>query len=342
MNRPVWQRRLILAGKFALAAALLTYLAVTGRLEFSRLATVPFDRHLALLALLLAGSMVLPAVRWWWLLHIQRLHEPFAKIVSLTWAGYLAAIILPGAAGGDLARSYLILRRHRRARARAFSTVLADRFLGIHSLFCLGALSAAWLLACGESSPAIKAMALLTLTPLVLMTAGIIALLATPSRNILFRILPRSWRLAWNESFLLYRGSIPGLIGCFGLSLASSVMTVASFAVAGRMLGTAAPWADSFLAGPLVVAANCLPFTPGGIGIAEAVSSKLFSGLGSSTGAEIMLLLRTVIFVLSLPGILAIGRARQSPDWRCGNANLPIGLSQQQSPSASPPVPSIS
>jgi uncharacterized membrane protein YbhN (UPF0104 family) len=299
LNRPLWQKRLISAGKFALAAGLLTYLALTGRLEFSRLASIAFDRRLAILVLLLAGSMVLPTVRWWWLLRIQHLREPIARIVSLTWAGYIAALVLPGAAGGDLARSYLILRRHRQTRARAFSTVLADRFLGIHSLFCLGSLSAFWLLVNGESSPAVNTMALITLAPLVLMTAGLVALLATPSRNTLFRILPRSWQVAWDESFLFYRNSIPGLVGCFGLSMAGAVMTAASFVVAGQMLGNGAPWTDSFLAGPLVVAANCLPFTPGGIGVAEAVSSKLFSGLGSSTGAEIMLLLRTVIFVLA-------------------------------------------
>jgi uncharacterized membrane protein YbhN (UPF0104 family) len=312
LTRRLWHKRLILVGKFALAATLLTYLAATGRLEFSQLASVAFDRRLPILAALIAGSMALPAVRWCWLLRIQALREPIEKIVSLTWAGYIAGLVLPGAAGGDLARSYLILRRHRRARARAFSTVLADRFLGIHSLFCLGAISAVWFLARGESSAAVETMALLTFVPLAIMTAGLIALLATSSRNALFRVLPRSWRLAWDESFLLYRSSIPGLLGCFGLSLMSGVMTVASFAIAGRMLGNGAAWVDSFLAGPLVVAANCLPFTPGGIGVAEAVSSKLFSGLGSSTGAETMLLVRAVILVLSLPGILAIGKVLHS------------------------------
>jgi uncharacterized membrane protein YbhN (UPF0104 family) len=332
LNRPLWQKRLILAGKFALAGGLLTCLAVTGRLEFSQLASVAFDRRTAILALLVAGSMVLPAVRWWWLLRMQALREPIGKIVSLTWAGYIAALILPGAAGGDLARSCLILQRHRRARARAFSTVLADRFLGIHSLFCLGAISAAWLLARGESSPAVKTMAMLTLVPLAIMTFGLIALLATSSRNALFRVLPRSWRLSWDESFLLYRGSIPGLLGCFGLSLASGIMTVASFAIAGRMLGNGAPWASSFLAGPLVVAANCLPFTPGGIGVAEAVSSNLFAGLGSSTGAEIMLLVRTVIFVLSLPGILSIGRILHSSPIGEQNPGTPVSRQESGTP----------
>jgi hypothetical protein len=43
----------------------------------------------------------------------------------------------------------------------------------------------------------------------------------------------------------------------------------------------------------------------GKIGLAEAVSSELFAGLGSASGAEMMLVLRACGAVLSLPGILA-------------------------------------
>ena len=48
---------------------------------------------------LIAGSMIIPAFRWWWLLRIQGLQEPAWKVVSLTWAGYLAGLVLPGTAG---------------------------------------------------------------------------------------------------------------------------------------------------------------------------------------------------------------------------------------------------
>jgi uncharacterized membrane protein YbhN (UPF0104 family) len=112
--------------------------------------------------------------------------------------------------------------------------------------------------------------------------------------------------VAWDQSFLLYRNSIPALWGCFGISIVSSAMTVIAFTVAGRLLGDAAPWTDSFLAGPLVVVANCLPLTPGGIGLAETVSNQLFSGLGSSGGAELMIMIRACFFATALPGIIPI------------------------------------
>lgn len=316
MNRPVWQRRVILVGKIGLAGGLLAWLVLSCRLQLGRLASVSLDWRFAVLLALVAGSMVVPAFRWWWLLRIQGLREPAWKIVSLTWAGYLASLVLPGAASGDLARSYLILRRRSQARARAFSTVLADRLLGLHSLFCLGSLSAVWLLAHNRAGSAAQTMAALTLTPLVAMTAGLVALLCAPSRRLVFRVLPASWRAAWDESFALYRGAVPGLLGCFGLSVLSSVMTVASLAVAGRLLGEMVTWDAAFLAGPLIVVANCLPITPGGIGLAETVSSELFAHLGSAGGAELMVVTRLCGALASLPGVLPLlgsADSRQEP-----------------------------
>jgi uncharacterized membrane protein YbhN (UPF0104 family) len=71
-------------------------------------------------------------------------------------------------------------------------------------------------------------------------------------------------------------------------------------------LGENVPWHTSFLAGPIVTLANCLPITPGGVGLAEAASSESFGGLGSSSGAEMMVLLRICGMLISLPGIFGL------------------------------------
>ena len=92
------------------------------------------------------------------------------------------------------------------------------------------------------------------------------------------------------------------MFGCFGLSLLSSVMTITSLAVAGRLLGEMVAWDAAFLAGPLIVVANCLPITPSGIGLAEAASSELFAGLGASGGAEMMVLVRICGALYHCPG----------------------------------------
>jgi uncharacterized membrane protein YbhN (UPF0104 family) len=81
-------------------------------------------------------------------------------------------------------------------------------------------------------------------------------------------------------------------------------MTIGTFGIAARLLGERIPWDATFLAGPLIVLSNCLPLTPGGMGVAEAVSSGLFASVGTLCGAEMMIILRLCSTAVSLPGIV--------------------------------------
>ena len=132
------QKRLILVAKFTIAASLVVWLVLSGRLDFGLLASVRFSTQFLLLLALTLGSLALPALRWWWLLRMQKLKEPLWDVTALTWLGYFTALVLPGAASADLARSYLMVRRQPAARARAFSTILVDRFVGFYSLVAVG------------------------------------------------------------------------------------------------------------------------------------------------------------------------------------------------------------
>ena len=300
------RKRLILAAKFTIAASLVVWLVLSGRLDFGLLASVRFSTQFLLLLALIFGSLALPALRWWWLLRIQKLDESLWAVTMLTWLGYFTALVLPGAASGDLARSYLMVRRQPAARARAFSTILVDRFVGLYSLVVVGGLAAMAVLRAGQASPVVRSMTGVILLLFLGMTVMAAVPLSCKCRKHLLRVLPAKWREAWNESFDLYRADKTGLFVCFLLAAASSSLTFASFSVAASLLGETLIWQSSFLAGPLIVLANCLPITPGGIGLAEATASELFAGFGSLHGAEAMLLLRLCGMLLSLPGAAAI------------------------------------
>jgi uncharacterized membrane protein YbhN (UPF0104 family) len=262
---------------------------------------------LGVLMALTFGAMLLPIVRWWWLLRVQGLHEPMWRVLVLSWVSSFFGLLLPGGASSDMAKTYLIVRRCPRARARAFSTVLADRFLGLYSILFLACLAVAWLLFFrGETARGIQVMATGILAIFLGMTGMAGCLVFVPTRRVFLRVVPRKWRAAWKESFELYCHGRQHLAGCFLISTASSAMTFMSFTVAGRMMGEFVSWSASFIAGPLVILANCLPITPGGIGTAEAFSSELFTEFGSSHGAEIMILVRIANALLILPGVVGL------------------------------------
>jgi uncharacterized membrane protein YbhN (UPF0104 family) len=307
--QPAPQRQrgwLVWAAKLAVAAGLLLWLILSGRLDLGRIVQVPLGGVLALLFGLLAVSLVLPVFRWWWLLRIQGLHESLGKLFALTWFGYFASLFLPGAAGADLTRGYLICRRHRGLRTRAVSTVLADRVIGLCGLLFLGLVAVGCMLVQAGPSEAIVAVGAALLLFFGGMTLGSALFLFVPTRALLLRFLPARWRLAFTDSFEYYRLGKRGLAGCFCLSVVSNLFTLLAFATAASLLGLAVPLGVSFATGPIVALTNSLPVSPGGIGLGEAVLDVLMSGLGAAGGAEIMLLIRVSLAVLSLPGVLVL------------------------------------
>jgi glycosyltransferase 2 family protein len=295
----------LLTLKLLLAAGIVGWLC-TGRLDLRLLVRMPFSAHLVTLVLLVFASLLVPVLRWWILLRVQKIHVSLWRATTLTWLGYLTGLVLPGAVGGDLAKSYLITRDQPGAAARALSTVLVDRLLGFYSLIILGALSAAWLVP-GQGADRAFGMMIASLVVVTLGSVlGMIALTLRPAQQLLARFAPAAWIEAWNDSCRLYAQGKLAVAGGLALSLGSSALTALSLAAADRALGGSVAWMASLALGPLVVLANAIPLTPGGIGFAEAASSQLFGTVGNANGAEMMLAIRVVMVLLSLPAVLVL------------------------------------
>jgi uncharacterized membrane protein YbhN (UPF0104 family) len=152
----------------------------------------------------------------------------------------------------------------------------------------------------------LRVVILTTLMLLAGSTAGVLLLLSDPCRRRLFAVLPTAWGRAWSESVKLYRRGQAPMAGCFCLSIASNVAGIGAFPVAAGLLGDNVPWTETFLAAPAIIIANCLPLTPGGLGVAEMVASHLFDGLGYASGAEMMLLVRVCILALASFGVIGL------------------------------------
>ena len=178
--------------------------------------------------------------------------------------------------------------------------------MGAYSLLCLGLGALILISVRGHENPAFATLAVGTIGLIAVMTIGVGLLVFAPSRNRLVLMLPASWEVAWAQTFELYQQRRVPLLGCFGLSLLCSMVSIACFVLAGRILGEAVTWDVAFLTTPIVAVANVLPITPGGIGTAEAISSEVFGSFGLSEGAEMMVLVRLCSALLSLPGGLVV------------------------------------
>jgi uncharacterized protein (TIRG00374 family) len=317
-----WRVRLVLACKVGVAAGLLTWLIGSGKLHLEHLLEVPRTFDLVVLLGLVLASMVLPVWRWWWLLRIQQFQVPFRRVLALSWVSSFSANILPGVASGDMVKGYLILRGRTQGRARAFSTVLADRALGVYSQVLMGSVASLWFIFSAAASVPVWAMAATSIVLLLGMTVAGCLLLFRRSRALLLRVFRPSWGQALDRSFESYRQNTQGILGCFALSLLSSGVTFITFGIAAGLLGQPVSWEACFLAGPLVVLANCLPLTPGGIGVGETVSYSLYRMFGMTAGGEMAALVRVCGVLYSLPGAFGLVVSSTTPD-----CNLPSRVS---------------
>ena len=281
----------------------MTWLVISGRLDFSPLLSAPFNGiHLMGMGLLFM-SMSVQGLRWWLLLRTQKLYLTPLKTVSLVWIGQFFSLVLPGVAGGELARGYYITREASDDKIAGLSTVLLDRVMGLYALLWLGIVSVLYIVVFEERllSPVLQ-LGILN----VLLFGGasllFLALWIQSTRKVTLRLVPRRYRKLVESTLNDYRMSSRTILLCFILSLLASILVLMPFQLAGQIAQVSLTWKQIFLVCPLVFMASTLPLSPGGIGVGEAAASLLFSRFGVETGAAIMLIFRVWLIILRLPG----------------------------------------
>jgi uncharacterized protein (TIRG00374 family) len=275
----------------------------SGRLDFVELFSTPISVfHLfGLLALLV--NMILQALRWWWLTKAQKIELSLGQAVQLSWIGQFFSLVLLGSAGGDLIRAYYVSRDASVTKVASVSTVLLDRVLGLYAVLWLGVPSLIVLVVLQNKT-----------TLAIIQMGGVIALLVVGTsvvflalwihltRNLVLNLMPNRFRGSLEGTLNAYQAHGRDLLACFALSLLANVVLMGVFLLAGRVVGASLGWSQVLLVVPLVIIANSLPISPGGIGVAETTASVLFAQFGIEAGAAIMLIVRLWTMILRLPG----------------------------------------
>ena len=299
-----WLNVVISLGKIVVAGGLLIWLLSSDRLDFSSLQSIHHWEYVWLAGACLLLNMVLLVWRWYWLLGIQGLRIDWWTALRITWVGYFATVFLPGSAGGDLAKAYASCRRQARAKTRAVSTVLMDRALGLQSILFIGSVTGLAVLTRGatarQASVIWGAIVCLGVTSL-----GFLLLLWRRSSGAALRLLPRRFRRAFEDSLESYREARWRLYVVWFYSCLCNVTVILAYVLAGAALGNRAALSQVIVV-PLVIVANSVPVSPGGLGVGEAAGSQLFAEFGLDEGALIVLLIRLGWILLSLPGIITV------------------------------------
>lgn len=278
----------------------------------------------ALVTSLLLGMVGISSsgLRWWILLRYEGIHIPLRQALQLTWIGHFFNMVFPGAVSGDAVKMYYVGKAvSGELREEAWTTVLADRVIGmialisVASVACLFSLDLIWnqpelrvlfltmlgLLASSLAGGVLVGAGLLTRGRIADLTARL-PLGATLKRvSAVFERLGRNWT---------------GVVISFAISFVAHGVSVANGYVLGRAAGAGDQlgFVQFCTTIPLAMFSNAIPITPGGLGVGETFLGKLFAWSGGTKedGVTVMLLFRANFYALALLGALAYLAYRRS------------------------------
>ena len=127
-----------LAAGIALVVFLLWHYDLRSALELIRRERPLF--FVATVALYVCGQ-AMSACRWRFLAALNGLPGPYSEYLAYYFIGMFTNVFVPGLIGGDTMRALYLGRQHRRI-GPAFASVMADRGIGLLTLFWLAAVAA--------------------------------------------------------------------------------------------------------------------------------------------------------------------------------------------------------
>jgi uncharacterized protein (TIRG00374 family) len=226
------------------------------------------------LAIFLATTWLM-AWRWWMLLRVRGVHEPYGWLVRMYFVSYAASQVLPTAIGGDAVRIIEHARRRPDVRATAAGAVVMERILGAAGTLVLVAVALA--LAAGRYD-GVRLLVILELALLAaLVILGLLLFSKQLGRHLEERLFPLGKRMRIDgpmqslyRAMHEYRNTPRALFWVIVVTLVAQAGRVIAIWLCGEAVGIdVSPWVYVIL-GPLLFLVQMIPFTLNGIGVREA------------------------------------------------------------------------
>lgn len=252
-----------------------------------------------------------------WQLLIQALDLPLKMVDSIRigFIGLFFGLFAFGPVGGDTLRAYYATRKAPNRVSEAITSVLADRLIGLLTMFSIAAVAFLCFDSSGiaESHPDKAASLSLVGWFVVACTlcgyAGVVAMFLSPK---LQKTTMHQWLVALPkfgnvvkkiaDVVGLYRNRLGTIAISFGLSVGvnlSFIVTIYSLAN-GLTVGNPG-FLDHFVIEPLAMVSNAVPL-PGGIGGMEFAMKFLYLAFDSPNGVVVGFAMRFALLVVSAVG----------------------------------------
>jgi len=308
--------------RFAIGFGLLTYLAKSGIVELQTLSRLQTNWPITLAALaLMAVDVLMMSLRLSWLLHPHGLHLPVDKSLQLTFLSFFFTAVLPGSAGGALAKLFYAAKDNAGRRVEIATVVIFDRVVGLFSLLILALASAPFFSQLIATAGALRILLwIVVVLAAALLVLVVVCLFDGSGMNRILRQILSVW--PWTNlpdrviaTIGSYRRCPGTLLAALGASIVANFSVVVVAALAVKTLHPHDFSLKMWLVIPMGYIANSLPLTPGGLGVGEAAFNSLFKLIGLGGGADALLCWRIWTLPIVLLGfayyVQGLGRSIQ-------------------------------
>jgi len=271
---------------------------------------------------------VAAAFRWHVLLKVQKIHLTLPRLSGLFLIGMFYNQFLPGGTGGDIMKSYYLLKETPDKKAGALLAVVFDRFIGLVALVAITGTLIGLRYDFLAQTPQTRNLLWLLLFLLGTSVLTLISTFVISGFN-LFHSLPekfpgRDKLIEISAAYHLYAHHWRATLVAFATSLIAHLATFTTFLCAAYALNAPVPVLDFFAVMPVERTISALPISFAGIGLREKVLMIMLSKLLGVPEAKAILigsLSFLIILVCCLPGAVvylfykpsgAVGRVKMS------------------------------
>jgi glycosyltransferase 2 family protein len=249
------------------------------------------------------------AFRWHVLLKVQGIHLSFWRLSGLFLIGMFYNQFLPGGTGGDIIKSYYLLKETPDRKAGALLAVVFDRIIGLVALIAISGTLIGLRYDFLSQTPETRQLLWILLVVLGVSIVGLLTTFVITGFR-LFHLLPlrfpgREKLIEVSAAYHLYARHWRATLVAFGSSIVAHLATFATFLSVAYSLRANVKIVDFFAVMPIERTISAMPISFAGIGWREKVLQIMLHGVCGVPEATAILvgsLSFLIILICCLPG----------------------------------------
>ena len=252
---------------------------------------------------------VAAAIRFQVLLRVQDIRLSNRRVGALFLIGMFYNQFMPGGTGGDIIKSYLLIKETPGKIPGALLAVLFDRLIGLMALISItGALIALrydWLTQTPETARLVYVLLLILSSAVLFLVTSFVITGFNLARRLPQRFPARERLIEIAEAYHLYARHWKATLIAYCMSLGAHLGTFATFLCVAYALHAAVPVIDFFAIMPIERTISSLPISFGGAGWREIVLEIMLhklAGVQQGVAPLIGSLSFLIILLCCLPG----------------------------------------